>query len=212
MKKTCILVTLLCLFSICSYSQKRSQSITKRNIPAIISKEATIVLNFLDLPGRANEKSSWEVSYELRIIDRKSSIEAAKAGKLKQMSIQEEKVGDFIAKGSFRKENISQATNRKVVLKIPLDEKIREKLKNAQKLRQSFLFYGLAIVFDGKLKKNIFVPLSWVWQYEVYPDAKFGMDFKIEQDTSEGGYSYSRTTFLPEKLPKGYFVTSSPSN
>jgi hypothetical protein len=210
-KGICILLTLLCLLSSAVYSQKRRLQIIKKAAAVTVPKEATIVVNFLDLPGKENEKSSWEVSYELRIIDEKSYLEAVKMGKLKQMSLDEEKSGDFIAKSSFRKINLSQAGNRQVILKIPFDEKMQEKLKATQKLKQVFLFYSSAIVFDGKLKKNIIIPLSWIWRYEIYPDAKFGMELKIEENTSEDGYSYSRKTFLPEKLPKGYFVTGSPS-
>lgn len=210
MKKICAFAVLLGLFSLCVYSQKRSRTIIKKNVPVKVSKDATIIINFLDLPGVENDKSSWEVAYELRIIDGNSLVNATKTEKLKEMSIEEEKVGDFIGKGSFRKENLSQIVNRRVVLQIPFDEKIQEKLKNVGNLRQEFLFYGSAIVFDGKLKKNIIVPLGWVWRYEIYPDAKFGMEFSVE--TNENGYSYSRKTFLPDKLPKGYFSKDSQIN
>lgn len=171
-------------------------------------KEALIVINFLDLPGKKNLKSKWEFSYQLRIIDGKSSVEATKAGRLSSMTIEGDKLGDLIDKGSFSKINLSQSKNRQVFLKIPLDEKTREKLKNNENLRQDFLFYGSALVYDGKLKKNIVVPLSWVWNYEIYADAKFGMEFKIQETEGEDDYSYSTGTFTPKKLPKGYYTTS----
>lgn len=184
----------------------KPSKISSKKIP----KEVVIVVKFLDLPGKKNPKSKWEVSYELRIIDTKSSYEATIAGKLKSMEISGEKVGDLIKKGSFKKENLFQTANREFILKIPLDEKMQEKLKNSESLQQEFLFYGSALVYDGKLKKNIIVPLSWVWRYEIYPDAKFGMEFKVQESEEENGYSYSTNTFLPEKLPKGYFTTSAP--
>jgi hypothetical protein len=212
MREIYILSILLCFFSAGVYSQEQRPETTRKTAVVKTPQEATIVVDFLDLPGRENEKSSWEVSYELRIIDEKSFVEAANAGKLKQMAIDEEKSGDFIAKNSFKKMNLSQAENRQVILKIPLDEKTRGKLKSAQKLGQVFLFYSSALIFDGRLKKNIIIPLSWIWRYEVYPDARFGMELKIEESMSDDGYSYSRKTFLPEKLPKGYFVIGSPSS
>ncbi len=208
MKKIYILLILTCLPFSAVFSQTY-RSKTKGDHSLSVPKEAVIVIDFLDLPGKENTKSSWEVSYELRMIDAKLLFEAGKSGKLKEMSLEEEKVGDFISKSSFRKVNLSQTENRQVVLKIPFDEKIREKLRNAQKLKQAFLFYGSAIVFDAKLKKNIIISLSWIWAYEIYPDAIFGMEFKVEENSGESGYSYSRTTSVPEKLPKGYFKSTS---
>ncbi|MGI8668226.1 MAG: hypothetical protein ACR2J3_00065 [Aridibacter sp.] len=211
MKKIYILFTLFWLCSSVAHSQERRTEITKKDVVAEVPKEATIVINFLGLPGKDNLKSNWEVSYELRIIDRKSETEAVKAGRLKYMSSEEEKIGDFILKNSFRKTNLSQTENRQVVLKIPLDEKIRAKLKNAQELKQTFLFYGSALVFDAKLKKNIIIPLSWIWRYELYPEANFGMEFKIEENSGDSDYTYMRNTFVPEKLPEAYFTIGSPS-
>ncbi|CAN5772837.1 hypothetical protein BH20ACI4_BH20ACI4_19740 [soil metagenome] len=211
MKKICGLLVLLHFLTAVASSQTRPPETNKTTVTET-PQEATVVVNLLDLPGRNNEKSSWEFSYELRIIDQKLFSEAAKNGKLKQMAIDEEKSGDLIGKNSFRKENLSQPENRRVVLKMPLDNATREKLKAAQKLKHIFLFYGTALVFDGKLKKNIVVPLSWIWRSEVYPDAKFGIEFKIEESSSDEGYSYSRTTAVPEKLPKNFYVTGSPTS
>lgn len=211
MKRVYILLILLCLLSYAVFSQTHRSKMTG-DITLEVPKEALIVINFLDLPGKENIKSSWEVSYELRMVNAALFDEAGKSGKFKDMLMEEEKVGNLVDKGSFRKINLSQTENRQVVLKIPFDEKIREQLKNAQKLKQVFLFYGSTIVFDAKLKKNIIIPLSWVWVYEIYPDAKFGMEFKIEENSGESGYSYFRSTFVPEKLPKGYFTIKSPSS
>lgn len=204
MKKNFILIALVftatAMFAQAQKPTPKTSELSTDKTP----KEATVFIELLDLPGIKDTNSKWEMSYELRVIDRKSSFEAIQSGKLKFMEIDGEKVGDIIAKGSFKKQNLSQAANRKVSLTIPFDENIREKLKNQSKTPRQFLFYASALVFDGKLKKNIVVPLSWVWNYEFYPDAKFGMNFKVEEDTTEGGYAYSTNTFLPEKLPKGY--------
>lgn len=199
MRKVFILSILLGIFSVAAYSQKNPVSTTENSAHFNISKEATIAINFLNLPGKENAKSTWEVSYELRIIDGKSHFEASKSGKLKQMSIENEKIGELILKGAFKKTNLSKQKNRQEILTIAFDEQIQAKLRDTQKLKQTFLFYCSAIIYDGKLKKNIIIPLGWIWRYENYPDAKFGMEFSIEESSGESGYSYNRKTFVPEK-------------
>lgn len=203
MKKnfTLIIILVFAATAMFIHGQKPMPKISKTSTKKI-PKEATVFIEFLDLPGIKNTNSKWEMSYELRVIDRKNLFEATKSGKLKSMEIDGEKVGDIVAKGSFKKQNLSQEANRKVSLTIPFDENIREKLESQSQTPHQFLFYASALVFDGKLKKNIVVPLSWVWDYELYPDAKFGMSFKIEDDPT--GNAYSRNTFLPAKYPKGY--------
>lgn len=201
MKKTSVLLILLCLFSLSVYAQKTEP--TKEAAVLKTPAEATIEINFLSLPGKADSKSTWQLSYELRII---SQTEYSKTDKLKNMSLSGEKVGELIFKDSFKKENLSKDANREAVLKIPLSKEIQEKLQKQTETPQVFLFYCSAVIFDAKLKKNIIVPLNWIWLYKIYPDANFGMEFQIVEEATESGYSYSKKTFVPEKLPQGYYM------
>lgn len=220
MKKLCGLLILLNVLAFVVFSQSQMRKVKPTNAarkvkPTVVTRmpsEATVVVDLLDLPGKNDEKSNWEFTYELRIIDQESFNEAAKQGKLKQMAIDDEKSGNLIGKNFFKKENLAAPENRRVVLRIPFNEASLKKLNTTQSSKPVYLFYGTALVFDAKLKKNIFVPLSWIWRSEVYPDAKFGMEFSIEESKGDDGYSYSRRTLVPEKLPKDFFETGSPTS
>lgn len=211
MKKICGLLVLFYSLTFVAFPQAQPPE-TKKTTVTQTPTEAVIAINLLDLPGKNDKKSSWEFSGELRIIDKKSFLEAAKNGKLKQMAIDEEKSGELIGKSSFKKENLSAPENRRVVLNIPFDDANRKKLSASEASKPVFLFYGTTLVYDAKLKKNIVIPLDWIWYFEVYPDAKFGMDFIVKESAGDEGYSYSRNTFVPEILPEGFFATGSPTS
>ncbi|MBA3633491.1 MAG: hypothetical protein H0W58_11905 [Acidobacteria bacterium] len=89
-------------------------------------KMATIKITLLDLPGVKDEKSKWEIGYELRIINQKELNEAMTNGRLTLDA--DQKIGEFIAKGSFVKNILANKENREVILTIPLNQKIQEKL------------------------------------------------------------------------------------
>ncbi len=196
MKKIASLFILL-IFPIAVFSQKSAPQ----------SKTATVTFSLLDLPGIANEKSSWEVSFELRLTNETIEYEASKVGRLKNMS-EGEKIGDLIYKNSFIKKSLADSRNRKVVLQIPLSEEIQKKLENEPKNRinlskvkitdeiikksredearaQVFLLYATAIVYDAKLKKNAVIPLNFLMNYRNYPSLNFSVNLKLTSD----GYS-----------------------
>ncbi|CAN5156516.1 hypothetical protein BH20ACI1_BH20ACI1_18780 [soil metagenome] len=191
-------------------------------------ENATIKITLLDLPGVNLEKSKWELAYELRIASQKELDGATINGSLKLDAAQ--KLGEFVAKNSFTKNTLSKNENREVVLTIPLDKKIQEKLaddlanlasfnaavaqeKNTSEMSserkiktQYFLIYANILVYDAKLKKNIIVPFDWVLPYSHFshlPGANFQMTFKIRENGD-----YERSMVLPEKLKKSITITT----
>lgn len=187
-------------FPISSFSQKIGEKFN------VVPKIATVTYKLLDMPGINNEKSKWEISFELRIISEKEQYEAIKAGKLKRMQ-DEEKIGILISKGSFTRNNLSEVKNREISFITPISDEIQEKLRNEPKNRINlgkveltdevikksredeakaniFLIYANLLVYDAKLRKTTITPLSRVMSYTRYPDAIFGMQFNI----TENGY------------------------
>lgn len=210
---------LLCLLlTNYNYSQIKEENLST------VPKSTTIKINLLDLPGIKNEKSSWEISYELRILDEESNYYAVKAGKFKADST--EKVGEIIGKGNFTKKELWNKKNLEITQVIPFDEATQEKLRNQPKnpinlatavldektvklakeqerSSQIFLFYGTAIIYDANLKKNIIIPLTWTYRFATYPDAKFEMTLKINPD---GTYSAKRV--LPQNFQNSIITTT----
>ncbi len=184
-------------------------------------ENATIKITLLDLPGVNLEKSKWEFAYELRFTNRKEISDATTNGRLEDLNAIP-KLGEFIVKDSFTKNNLSKKENREVVLTIPLNKKIQEKLaddlesltksenpvaqnKNTreslterQMKTQYFVMYANILVYDAKLKKNIIVPFDWLLPYSRFahlPGANFEMTFEVK----EGG-DFAKSVVLPEKL------------
>ncbi|HEY0428721.1 MAG TPA: hypothetical protein VGC76_13150 [Pyrinomonadaceae bacterium] len=184
---------------------------------------ASIQINLVNLPGVDNEKTKWEISYELRIISQKEEYQAVKAGKLKQMET-EEKIGLLVGKGSFSKNLLSKNENRQFKSNLSLTDEIRERLKNQpasqinlaaavmdektialvkeqENKSQVFLLYATALVYDAKLKKNIIIPLNRVMPFSNHPDANFEMSLKIEDNGT-----YSVNLIVPTNTTSGITI------
>ncbi len=200
MKTLCIVFLLSLLLTIDGFSQ------IKREESKIALEAATIKITLLDLPGINDEKSKWEVSYELRIANQKELDDATVNNRLFLDS--NHKLGEFIAKSSFIKSGLSKKENREVILTVPLDEKIQKKLadeleslnkpniaalnKNTPESlserrmkTQVFVMYANALIYDAKLKKNIIVPFDWVLPFTRFtrlPDASFEMTLQIKEN------------------------------
>lgn len=195
-----LLILLACFFF--SGAAEAQKGKRKAGKSSAAPNAASIKIDFLGSPGIGLAETTWEMSYELRMLDEAAFESAVAAGKLKKMDITDDKLGVKLASGNFNKSSLADAANRTQMVSIPFSEETRKKL-GGMKNRQVFLFYGAAAIYDAKLKKSIAIPLSWAWLSEVYPQAKFGMGFKVEEDP-EYGFSYSTSTDVPAKLPKGH--------
>lgn len=214
MKKFYIGLFLILFFALNNFAQ------VKKEESNAALENAKIKITLLDLPGVNLEKSKWEFAYELRITTRKEISDAMTNGRLYLDA--DKKLGEFVAKDSFTKNNLSKKENREVILTIPLDKKIQEKLANDleslvkfenlvvqnknnresltewQMKSQDFVLYANILVYDAKLKKNIIVPFNWLLSYSRFahlPGANFEMTFEINEsgDVAKG-------VVLPEKL------------
>jgi len=195
---------------------------TEKKSSASAPKTAAVNFALLDLPGVKDEKSTWEVSFELRIINETGEYQARRAGKLKNMS-EEEKLGELVYKNSFAKKSLAAAQNRTVDFQIPLGEEIQKRLQNEPQTRinlsqvtitdeiikkskedeanaQVFLLYGNALVYDAKLKKTTIIPMNRVLRFRDYPSLNFSMSIKVDAD----GYTFDVA------LPKNAVLTTVP--
>lgn len=203
------------VFSIILFLAFNNFSQVKNVEPKSVPEIAVITYKLLDMPGINNEKSKLEISCELRIITEKEYYEAAKNGKLKQMN-DNEKIGVSIGKGSYIGKDFLKEKNRQVIFNFPIDKETQERLRNQPTNRvnlgeveltdevikksredetkaQVFLAYTNALVYDAKLKKTTIVPLSRIFFFPRYPDAVFGMGFKVTED------GYDIKSILPKK-------------
>ncbi len=175
-----------------------SQTKTSNNPPSA----ATVQFTLINLPGLNDEKSRWEISYELRLINQTEEYAAIKAGKLKQME-NEEKIGLLLGKGNFTKNLLSKSENRLFKESISLNREVQEKLNNEPRTRiniadvvmnekaialveeqenrsQVFLLYSSVIVYDAKLKKNLIIPICSVIPFSGHPKTDFEIIVEIK--------------------------------
>ena len=168
---------------------------------------AVVDFVLVDLPGKLDKASTWDVSFELRLINETARHQAMKAGKLKQMQ-DEEKIGELVYQGSFSGKPTVNPEDRRVTINIPLTADVRAKLLNEPKDRidltrvkidpqviaqsraeeakaQVFLLYANAIVFDAKSKKTTIVPMGQVLSFRQNPSLKFVRAITV----TENGYS-----------------------
>lgn len=192
-------------------------------------ENAKIKITLLDLPGVNLGKSKWEMGYELRIANEKQLFDAMTNGRIEDLNAIP-KLGEFINKGSFTKNDLSNKENREAVLTIPLDKKIqemlageleslvkfndlvaqnkntRESLMERQMKTQNFVMYANILVYDAKLKKNIIIPFNWIMPFTRFshlPGANFEMTFEIKED---GGLE--KRIVLPERAKKSMTITT----
>src|SRR5882757_2420821 len=137
-----------------------------------------------------SQESNWEITYELRIASDAALWQAWKQRKTGNAG--EERVGDLIKEGGLKK-TLRGPEDQKMVLQIPLGPAIQERLKNQpnapvkipsgtpspeeikllseqEARRQSFQFYSVINIYDGKLKKKVTVPASFGWSYADHPE------------------------------------------
>ena len=222
MKKLYLVTLITLLFALNNFSQ------IKKEEPKNTLENATIKITFLNLPGVNLEKSKWEMSYELRIATEKQLLDAMTNGRIEDLNAIP-KLGDFVNKGSFTKNDLSKDVNREVVLTIPLDKMIQERLagdlvnqsefeklvaqnKNTressaerQMKAQKFVLYANILVYDAKLKKNIIVPFNWLFPFTRFshlPGANFETIFEIKEDGS-----LEKKVVLPERTKNTKTIT-----
>jgi hypothetical protein len=187
-----------------------ADSLTSQEVP----KAARIEIVLLNAPGSNNHQSNWEISYEFRIANDSMLWEAWQERKVK--GGREQRVGDLIKNGVVKK-NIRSPEDRKLTFEIPLSPEIRKRLSNQprgsitptsekttpanimlsreQEMKsQSFQFYSVINIYDGKLKKTLVIPASFSWPVAKYPQAQFQIKVEINSDSS-----YSVNTTLPLK-------------
>jgi len=59
------------------------------------------------------------------------------------------------------------------------------KLSHEQELKaQSFLFYSVISVYDAKLKKTLTIPVTRIWDFANFAEARFEVKIEINDDGS----------------------------
>jgi hypothetical protein len=169
-----------------------------------VPRSATVEVLLLKAPGLYTSGSKWEITYEFRIANQTAEWEAWKRRKLNGGS--EDRIGDILKEGAEKK-LLRSAENQKVVFHIPFAPAIVGRLSNDPKgsvritpgkltskeielsrqqesKSQVFFFYSIINVYDAVLKKNFIIPVSRVWPYQSYPQAKFQIKVEIYDDGS----------------------------
>lgn len=171
---------------------KNSQALQK------VPRSATVAIRLLKAPGLNLPSSRWEAACEFRMIP-ESNLWSERE-KLKEGST--ERAGDLVKKATLAK-SLGSSAGQTLLLEIPFTAPTLDKLKNQPKDRlapgqdvksQVFLFYSIISVHDARLKKTLTIPVSRMWDYANFPDARFEVNVEINDDESYSVRSSSRKT------------------
>jgi hypothetical protein len=151
-----------------------------------VPRSATVTIRLLKAPGLNLPGSKWEIAYELRMLPESRLFQERK--KLNGNS--PEHAGDLIKKGTLAK-SLASLIGQTLLLEIPFDAPTLDKLKNQPKDRlapgedaksQIFVFYSVVSVHDARLKKTLTIPVTRIWDFANFPDARFEVNIEITDD------------------------------
>lgn len=185
-------------------------SLASQDVPRF----ARIEIVLLSSPGINDHQSNWEINYELRIANEATLWETWQERKVKGGG--EQRVGDLVKNGVIKK-SIRSPEDRKVLFEVPLGPEIRKRLRSQppdlidltrekttpasikvyreqETKSESFQFYSVITIYDGRLKKTLLIPASFSWPVAKYPRAQFQITVEINSDSS-----YRVNTSLPSK-------------
>jgi hypothetical protein len=163
-----------------------------------VPRSATVTVRLLKAPGLNLPGSKWEIAYELRILA-ESRLFRERA-RLNDGST--EHAGDLIKKAMLAK-SLASSIGQALLLEIPFDAPTLDKLKKQPVDRlapgedakaQTFVFYSVISVHDARLKKTLTIPVSRVWDFANFPEARFEINLEINDDESYNVRSSSRKT------------------
>jgi hypothetical protein len=153
-----------------------------QNVP----RSATVTLRLLKAPGLNLPGSKWEIAYELRMLPESRLFQ--ERAKLNESST--EHAGDLIKKATLAK-SLASSIGQTLLLEIPFDAPTLGKLKNqpADRLApgqdaksQTFVFYSVISIHDARLKKTLTIPVSRIWDFANFPEARFEINIEISDD------------------------------
>ena len=163
--------------------------------PRQAPRSATVKILLLKAPGLNVTGSKWKIDYEFRITNEASLW--TEREKVNDPS--KGRVGDLLKQATV-KNSLESARGQKLLLEIPFKAETLERLRNQPKDRlnitaptpenvklinqqerksQVFLFYSVVSVYDARLKKTLTIPVSGVWDFMNFPDAKFEVKIEI---------------------------------
>jgi hypothetical protein len=170
--------------------------------PREVPRSATVEILLLKAPGLNVTGSKWEIAYEFRITNEASLW--TEREKFKGTS--EERVGDLLKQATV-KNSLESPKGQKLIFEIPFTAETLERLRNQPKDRihmtaatmtpeniklneeqelkcQIFLFYSVISVYDAKLKKTLTMPVSRIWDFAIFPEARFEVKIEINDNGS----------------------------
>ncbi len=181
--KRLLAIVLLVLFLISTLTQVSATNWrTLHDVP----RSATVMIRLLKAPGLNLPGSKWEIAYEFRMLPESSLFK--ERAKFKDGST--ERAGDLIKKAGLTK-SLASSAGHTLRLDVPFDAPTLDKLRNQPEDRlapgqdaksQIFVFYSVVKVHDARLKKILTIPVTRIWDFANFPDARFEVNIEITDD------------------------------
>ena len=181
-KRLATILFVLCLISQGPWLVAETKSRALQKVP----RSATVTLRLLKAPGLNLPGSTWEIAYELRMLPESRLFQ--ERAKLNESST--EHAGDLIKKAMLVR-SLESSTGQTLLLEVPFDAPTLDKLKNqpadrlapgADANAQTFVFYSVISVHDARLRKTLTIPVSRVWDFANFPEARFEINIEISED------------------------------
>jgi hypothetical protein len=142
-------------------------------------KEFTLVLELVDLPGRDDPKSKWEVSYEFRIADGDEFSEWA-SGRMDPAK--RANVGLLLSKQSFTRGSLNSADGRRFSTSIPVTGNLLERLSNGGHRGQAIWLDATVRVRDAKLGKDFVERVNPAWRWPRFSSGSFRVALEVSPE------------------------------
>lgn len=161
--------------------------------PFTLPANIKLILSVEQLPGLESPNSFWEGAYEISVTDWRTVVDKTTAGE----DIAEGRA--VLAQSSFSRRSLADQEHRKLVVSIPINGSLRERLQQQPKNPQAFLLKSSVRLFDGKLDRNFALKVDRVWRFSLFLDGEATIAIRIKPDGSSSVWGP-----IPRELPPGY--------
>jgi hypothetical protein len=159
-----------------------------------VPAEIKVILTVEEMPGIENPKSFWEGVYEIRVADWHTIVEKTKSG-----SGDVEESGGVLLQSSFTSRSFSGKENRTLIISVPVNGALLERLQQQPQNPQAFLLRSTVRLFDAQLDRNFALKVNRIWRLKLFPDGVATITIKIKPDGSSSVWGP-----IPKEMPTGY--------
>lgn len=180
-------------------TEKTEAANASQSKPFKLPEEIKLTLKVEEMPGLENPKSFWEGTYEIRVADWSTIDARTKAG------ADAVDAGVVLLQSSFSHRSLSADENRRLIVSLPVNGPLRERLQQQRQNPQAFSLRAKVRFYDGQLDRNSAFSINRIWRFGNFPDGEATITIKIKPD---GGFSVWGP--IRKDAPASYTIIGNP--